>query len=441
MERTRSARQKYARLVTGTAALLVDSPGVTTPRGCTVTEGLPRVTPGGYYTNGATVCTAHGIPHLFHGVDRSAFEWDPAGQNVSLADFQAMAGWHANVVRIPMNQDFWLTGAWLHNHLPTGAFWSLQEAQSYPSTIAQAVQWAEAAGLDVILDLHFSDQGNLGVTEVDGSSSQDSPGNSAQQQMADVNSVTFWKEVATMFKGDGRVLFELYNEPNGIGWSTWLNGGTEPGFPAVGMQQLYDTVRGTGADNVVIAGGLNWAFDLSGVSASPIRGYNVMYATHTYWMNDTPAEWPTSFGYLAVGDIAPVIVTEFADGVAMCTGAWDTSLIQFADMNKISWTAWAWYPGGCVSFPSLISDWSYTPTVEGVVVKAALLGYPWPPPASADAAADGGPLDATLDGTLGDAISDRSSTEAFVEDGPADTLSQADAAGDASEGGAVHDSQ
>jgi hypothetical protein len=363
------------------------------------------VAPGAYYTNGATVCTADGTAHLFHGVDRSAFEWDPAGQNVSLADFQAMAKWHATVVRLPLNQDFWLAGAWLHNHLPTNAYWPLQAAQDYPSTVAQAVKWAEAAGLDVILDLHFSDQGNLGVTEVDGNPPpQDSPGDSSQQQMADENSVTFWREVATMFKGDGHVLFELYNEPNGISWDTWLNGGNEPGYPAVGMQELYNTVRETGADNLVIAGGLNWAFDLSGVSSSPIQGYNILYATHTYAGNDSPGEWPASFGYLATGDIAPVIVTEFADGLAMCTGAWDTSLIQFADMDKISWTAWAWFPGGCVSFPSLISDWSYTPTVEGIVVKGALLGYPWSPPAPADAGSEGG-----------DALSDRSANEASSE--------------------------
>jgi hypothetical protein len=43
----------------------------------------------------------------------------------------------------------------------------------------------------------------------------------------------------------------------------------------------------------------------------------------------------------------------------------------------MSWTAWAWYATGSpgCSFPSLIVDWSATPTVQGDVVKAALLGY------------------------------------------------------------------
>ncbi len=239
------------------------------------------------------------------------------------------------------------------------------------------MQDAEAAGLDVILDLRWSDQGSLAVTKVNLGmmTPQDSSGDSDQQQMADANSKEFWLEVATKCRGDGHVLFELYNEPNGITWSTWLNGGVGPdGFTIVGMQQLYDTVRNDAhANNVVIAGGLDWAFDLSGVATNPIAGYNVMYATHPYSSNDSMGQWEGSFGYLAEGDIAPVIATEFGDGSAMCTGAWDTSLIQFADKDKISWTAWAWFPGTC-SFPALLeSPWSsYTPTVQGLAVKNAL---------------------------------------------------------------------
>ena len=52
------------------------------------------------------------------------------------------------------------------------------------------------------------------------------------------------------------------------------------------MQELYDVVRtrdGAGADNVVIAGGIGWAFDLSGVASHRIQGYNIMYATHPYY--------------------------------------------------------------------------------------------------------------------------------------------------------------
>src|SRR5580658_7508737 len=38
-------------------------------RTCEV-KGTPQMAPGGYYTQGASVCTADGKPHLFNGVDR-----------------------------------------------------------------------------------------------------------------------------------------------------------------------------------------------------------------------------------------------------------------------------------------------------------------------------------------------------------------------------------
>ena len=323
-----------------------------------------KTAPGGYYTNGATVCTADGTPHLFHGVDRPSMEWDPQGEynggvGIPRADFDAMAAWHANVVRVALNQDFWLTGAALHS-------------PNYQALVDSVVKSAEGAGLDVILDLHWSDRGDLTASTAGGM--QNTKGDVNQQPMADVNSKQFWLEVATKYKGDGHVLFELYNEPHDIQWATWLNGGPVKEYQAVGMQQLYDTIRGAGADNVVIAGGLSYAFDLSQARENLIQGYNVMYATHPYKPQDPMTSWDRNFGYLAAQDIAPVIATEFGDSNTACTADWDNSLTDYCDQRKISWTAWAWYPGDC-HFPSLISGWNYTPTTQGAAIKAKLLGY------------------------------------------------------------------
>jgi hypothetical protein len=95
------------------------------------------------------------------------------------------------------------------------------------------------------------------------------------------------------------VLFELYNEPHDIPWQVWLHGGTVGGvasYQAVGMQDLYDAVRATGANNVVIAGGIGWAFNLSSVYANKIQGYNIMYATHPYYPQDPATQWDSMFG-------------------------------------------------------------------------------------------------------------------------------------------------
>ncbi|MES1177982.1 MAG: glycoside hydrolase family 5 protein [Myxococcales bacterium] len=335
-------------------------------RGCDAPN--PKTAPGGYYTNGATVCTAAGTPHLFHGVDRPSMEWDSSGEwanseGIPRSDFDAMASWHANVVRIALNQDFWLAGAALYD-------------PNYAKTVDDAVHNAEAAGMDVILDLHWSDRGDRSASQVGGM--QNTPGHADQQPMADQNSVQFWQEVAGKYKGDGHVLFELYNEPHDIPWQTWLSGGQVKEYQAVGMQQLYDAVRGVGADNVVIAGGLSYAFDLSQARNFLIQGYNVMYATHPYYPQDPMQSWDAKFGYLAAQDIAPVIATEFGDTSNNCTGDWNDKLTAYADARQISWTAWAWWAGDC-HFPSLISDWDYTPSVQGAAIKAVLMGYEYQP--------------------------------------------------------------
>jgi hypothetical protein len=366
----------FALQATATATYVATAPPPPPPpsrTGCAPAPTEP-VAPGGYYVNGNTVCTGDGRAHLLHGVDRPSLEWSSSGVNLSAADFQLMASWNANVVRIALNQDFWLAGSPLADPF-------------YAATVDTAVTWAEQAGMDVILDLHWSDMGVLG-------SCVSTPTTGCQQLMPDANSLTFWSEVAARYQGDGRVMFELYNEPHDVSWDVWRSGGdTGSGWQAVGMQQLYDAVRATGAQNLVLIGGLNWAYDLSGVPANRIEGYNIVYATHPY--TDTsgatrpPSDWQRAFGFLTATD--PVVATEF--GVLQdnaCTTGYDAQVIQYADAHFAGWTAWAWYPGGC-TFPAIIDDWAGTPSSTGTLVKAALLGYNDPPASPPRAGGGAGP--------------------------------------------------
>jgi endoglucanase len=307
-----------------------------------------QAAPGGYTVEGPTIYDANHHPHLFHGVDRSSLEWNPTGQFLSMQDYALMASWKANVVRISLNQDFWLQGG-------------PQYAAGYDATVDEQIQWAEAAGMDVILDLHWSDKGDPSTT-------------AAQQRMADANSVTFWGQVASRYMGDGHVIFELYNEPHDVAWSVWLGGGPSgDGFTVAGMQQLYDAVRATGAKNLVLIAGLDWAFDLSGVPSYRVKGDNVVWVSHAYGQNANQhaAAWSGAFGNLSATD--PVMLTEFGD-TKTCDGAFNTQLIAFADAHQISWSGFAWYVATC-AFPSLISDWTGTPTAAGQAVKNALAKY------------------------------------------------------------------
>jgi endoglucanase len=308
----------------------------------------PPIAPGGYYVQGPTIYDAKGQPHLFHGLDRPSLEWNWSGDRLSPDDYRLMAGWKANVVRLSLNQGFWLAGSSVY-------------APGYERVVEQNVANIEAEGMDVILDLHWSDRGDFATKP-------------AQQRMADQNSVAFWRAVAEKFKGDGRVIFELYNEPHDVPWEVWKNGGPSgDGFTVAGMQALYDAVRSTGAHNLVVIGGLRYAFDLSGVPQHRIQGYNIVYATHPYNFSDKQQPtWNTAWGFLAATD--PIIISEFGDTSGSCANTYYSQVIEYANSRRMSWSGWAWYVSGC-AFPSLIADWAGTPTPAGQVAKNALLAY------------------------------------------------------------------
>lgn len=296
----------------------------------------------GYTVRGNTIYGQDGKPHLFKGLNRPSLEWSPTGDHLSQADYGLMASWKANVIRLPLNEKFWN-----------------EDVQNYQATVAQQVQSINGLGMDVILDLHWSDGGNT-ANQAD------------QYNMGDADSVTFWKSVAAKYKDNPHVLFELYNEPRNIDWNVWLHGGQTSddkhgAYKVVGMQQLYDAVRSSGAKNLVAVGGINWAFDDSEVKTYAISGgKNIIYATHPYDFSgkNTEADWQKAFGNLSAH--SPVIMTEFGD--FNCSQDLYKNMLDYAGQHNISWTAWGWYVGDC-NFPALITDWNGTPSASGQVVK------------------------------------------------------------------------
>ena len=153
-------------------------------------------------------------------------------------------------------------------------------------------------------------------------------------------------------------------------------------YEAVGMQTLLDTIRETGARNAVIAGGLNWSYDMSGFlqgkQLSDPDGNGVIYANHAYpFKGDTVEKWIGKMEK-ATKDV-PVIVSEFGAEGKPRSGPnqnqpaedWVKHVLAALGDHEWSWTAWDLHPA---AGPRLISDWKYTPTPTfGKLVKEALL--------------------------------------------------------------------
>ena len=186
-----------------------------------------------------------GRPVTLFGVNVPSFEWSNEGEFVFRSSRIAFEDWKANCIRLPLSQDRWFGKADKQK----------DKGEGYQQAVNEIVNLAINRNRYIILDLHWSDANDWGK-------------NLGQHDMPDEHSVQFWKEVASRYKRDSHVLFGLYNEPHDVSWSVWKDGGDvqekDLHYRTPGIQALLDAIRKAGANNVCIAGGLDWAYDLTG---------------------------------------------------------------------------------------------------------------------------------------------------------------------------------
>jgi hypothetical protein len=336
---------------------------------------------GNHFVNGA------GATVRLLGVDVPSTEyacdegWGYSSQPLTVATADAIASWHADAVRVPLNEDCWLG----LNGQP-----SYGTASGYQQAIETWVSDLHAAGLYAIVDLHWTAPG---TGNADG-----------QRPMPDAHSPAFWSSAANEFKGDPAVVFDAFNEPyspaaNGnsslaVTWSCWLDGGcpvpvaNQDGtiddndtYSAVGMQAIVDAIRGTGATQPIMLGGLSYANDLSGwLAHEPVDPAHQLVASfHGYYGEscDSVSCWGTTLS--AVAAQVPVVTGEFDQGYdcadppttpSSLTG-FDTAFMNWADGAGVSYLAWGWWVLGNTSTRcsalndpgdnyALISDYSGT---------------------------------------------------------------------------------
>lgn len=290
------------------------------------------------------------------------------------AAVDAMKAWKINTVRIPLNEECWLgTG-----NLPPTA----PSAEAYQQAVKTYADLLVDNGVNVILDLHWT----WGEYTGPGGGCPDVAATCQKPMPNERYTPTFWSEVATMFKGNGAVIFDLFNEPYPdaannwsdatAAWTCLRDGGTCAGitYPVAGMQTLVNAVRATGATNVIMSGGLEWTNNLSRwlefKPADPTG--NLMASWHSYNFNGcvTTSCWDTTIG--AVAAQVPVQAGEI--GQNTCAHDYIDQVMAWADANKVGYTAWTWNPWGCSGGSVLIEDWNGTPTsTYGEGFKAHLL--------------------------------------------------------------------
>lgn len=305
--------------------------------------------------------TESGDEFMFRGVNIA----DPdklAGQgHWNKALFEELDRWGANTVRIPVH--------------PLG--WRIRGKQWYFDRIDEAVHWANALDMYLILDWHSI--GNLEAELYQHPMYETTLGETTQ----------FWKDVALRYKNVPTIaVYELFNEPthNYIGtgaeslgkasWSTWR----------VMLEDLIDLVYVYDKSVIPLVAGYNWGYDLTPIAKEPIRREGIAYAIHPYPQKAKPEVptkenffklWEQTWGYVA--DTYPMIATELGwvheDGygahqpVINNDGSYGPNIVEYMEKKGISYTVWIFDPDWS---PTMINDWDFTPSEQGAFFKKVM---------------------------------------------------------------------
>jgi hypothetical protein len=346
---------------------LVQSPVLTTLTGPAV---APSVV-GPLHTSANQIVQANGQPVTLRGVVMPGLELSGTLAGAVGVTQQAVIeakAWGANFVRVPLGEQFWLSS-------------NCDYVSSYVKTVDQVVNWITSLGMVALLDLHTNTVGGC------------QPG--TEHNMADATqSPKFWTAVAARYgtvkspEYNPLVAFDLYNEPHNLSDAVWLNGGKTTDYfggqtyQAAGMQQLYNSVRAAGSQNIVFISGNNWA---STPPTTLVKGSNIAYAVHYYTCPSIPLSSCTNPNpydpsqdlnqWIGLSGTAPVVVAEFG-WPGQADGTYLANVIAYASSHGWGWSVYAWedrqYPTPWDLSSSWLSDGTAEPSPSGVPVLLGL---------------------------------------------------------------------
>jgi hypothetical protein len=303
---------------------------------------------------GSQIVQGNGKPLIMRGIQRFGLEGGTNNPLPTDDEIGQLKLWGANEVRISLGEQKWIAT-------------SCHFQRNYPEEVDRVVHWVTSRGMVALLNLHFSSIGPCGTPGL--TPMADSPG-----------SVTFWQEVAARYMDNPLVAFDLFNEPT-VGQSVWLDGGTFSAkghlIQAAGMQRLYDTVRGTGATNLIVISGLDFA---DHPPKEVVQGTNIAYGAHAYQCTTGPppgctvpkpydASVPLSH-WVDFAKTHAVIVTEF--GFPGFNGAFNASVIAYATAHGWGWSGFAW-DGSTGGLYDLVQA---HPASDGTTIEPNTAGMP-----------------------------------------------------------------
>ncbi len=303
-----------------------------------------------------------GQPIRLRGINRSGLEYsspeDPGSLSkagITPREFDQIASWGANIVRLPFNQQWALAAPGC-------------DPEPYLSALDHAIELAAKRGMYTLLDLQWLNATQPHGTLKDGSFNFVPP-------LPNAASLELWPQLAARYRDEPAVLYDILNEPHDpLPDDPVAPHGIRPDRALYRLPKrrvsasewhpwaihLVNLIREQNSRALIFVSGLDWGYDLRHFPLTGIE--DVVYSSHVY---PTKKNWDRSFGKLS--RTHPVFIAEW--GGQESSLAWGEELLRYLDERGLGWTAWSWS-----DHPRLVEiASSFTPTPFGSLVRASLL--------------------------------------------------------------------
>src|SRR3954449_1232277 len=276
--------------------------------------------------------------HVVHlrGVNRSGSEyacvqgWGVFDGPSDAGSVKAIASWHVNAVRVPINE-----GCWLGINGVKRAY----GGANYRRAIVRYVALLHRYGMYAELSLMWAAPGHAKASYQPAGPDAD-------------HSPALWASLARTFKKDRRVILAPWGETI-VDANCFLKGGCQAAFsPSVGhyrvagMQQAVTVMRKAGYRGVISIPGINYANDLSQWLSHRPRDprHQLVAEAHIYGKNpcDTTACLDSTLA--PVARRVPLIFGETGEtyDASSCGSAHISAFVRWADAHRVGYLAWTW---------------------------------------------------------------------------------------------------
>ena len=305
--------------------------------------------PGGIRVAGSKLVDASGARIQLRGVNRSGTEYaciqgfgifDGPSDAASVA---AIASWHVNIVRIPLNEDCWLG---INGINPA------YSGMNYRNAIVAYVNLLHQHGMYAELSLIWAAPGSFQATRQPAAPDQS-------------HSPAMWSSLASTFKQDRNVILAPWGEPT-VGWTCFMRTGCndqatfgpqQAPYQTASMQQAVDRMRAAGYKGVIaipciryanacgrapdgtLYRGSTW---LRSRPKDPAR--QLVAEAHVYGKNAcaTAACFNSSMG--PITKVVPLIFGETGEtyDASDCGSSRVSTFLKWADGHGVGYEAWTW---------------------------------------------------------------------------------------------------